>query len=615
MKKRVSVFLTLMLLVGIGYTVNAANSSQYLRSRLTVFSAQLYQEINNTLDESTDYYYAIGIVPIIDVNSNNPQLVTYLFKRMEESLSTFPGLRLAGEAEVLKAWDEAKKLPEDKRFQKMGEKLGVSGIILTSLVAHQTYYSINATVFSTKNGKHSDVTPTYLERSSIDSITADEMKAFVETFALAGNIVGSNKAATAGTATAGTQSQTGTASGNKASTGTQQSGSQAQTGTQSPTNTPQPGTQTQASASKNQAGASKSAGTSTGSTTTPTQPALPTSATDSISSASQSTQTTPGGTNGTSTQPSSEGANQSNNEGAVGGVNPGEPVKLALKLQGQSVMMSSLLFGFDLGDVNGDGMDELVYYAGGSNIQVRNLNNYAINYTYSKYMPTIKDYKILAIDIDGDGRDEVITHGYLLKVENNNLVTKQNRFISRPVSPYKDSGLNLFNQNSIFTVNYQGLVSRKYAIQGTAKRFIFADVDGGGDDELISVMEGEDENAEVRVYKVNGQTLHDPITLSNRFGYAVYTLDLNHNGLMEIYLKRNYFSGDKFLYSKIYVYEYDNGTYNLLTESQKLDCYIVDFSVFPKDNPSKLVVGTMNLKNKKQDPKEVKSRLLFYTLE
>ncbi len=287
---------------------------------------------------------------------------------------------------------------------------------------------------------------------------------------------------------------------------------------------------------------------------------------------------------------------------------------VSLNLVNQSPMMNNLLLGFDIGDVDGDGKFEVIYSAG-MNIQVRELQNYAVLWIHENYLPLSNDHKLIAVDLDGDGRDEVIGHGNLLEVDRDNFISSQPHFLSRPVTLYGNDGVALFSNDSIYIVNYQGLVLKKYKLgEGYGKRFAFADLDGDGSEELITTMDGVDEGATIQVFKVD-ETLKDPIILSDPYGFAIHVMDLNYNGRPEVYLRRNVFKGEEFLYSKIYVLESKLGELELIYESPKLDYFVVDFSSYPKKNPTLLVVGGMYLKHKKQSINEIKSQLFYYNLK
>lgn len=285
-----------------------------------------------------------------------------------------------------------------------------------------------------------------------------------------------------------------------------------------------------------------------------------------------------------------------------------------LKLATTSPLLDNLILGFDLGDVDGDGLEELVY-SGGNYLEVRDLSDYTILWTKFDYLPLSNDHKVLTVDLDKDGLAEVISHGHLVELVDDQLVSSNLRFISRPVTLYGQSEVALFDDGIVYIVNYQGLIQKKYFLgEGYGKRFVFADLNNDGALELVTTMQGEDEGATIQVFDV-AEKLENPRVLDELYGFAIQAADFNENGLPEIYLRRNFFHEDKFLYSKIYILESKDGLLQLIGESQPLDYFIVDFSLYPKAQPTRLVVGGMYLKHKRQAITEIKSRLFFYRLE
>lgn len=285
-----------------------------------------------------------------------------------------------------------------------------------------------------------------------------------------------------------------------------------------------------------------------------------------------------------------------------------------LKLATTSPLMDNLFLGFDLGDLDGDGLEELVY-SGGNYLEVRDLSDYTILWTKFDYLPLSNDHKVLTVDLDKDGLAEVISHGNLVELVDDQLVSSNLRFISRPVTLYGQSEVALFDDGIVYIVNYQGLIQKKYFLgEGYGKRFVFADLDNNGELELVTTMQGEDEGATIQIFDV-AEKLENPRVLDELYGFAIQAADFNENGLPEIYLRRNFFHEDKFLYSKIYILESKDGLLQLIGESQPLDYFIVDFSLYPKAQPTRLVVGGMYLKHKRQAITEIKSRLFFYRLE
>lgn len=287
---------------------------------------------------------------------------------------------------------------------------------------------------------------------------------------------------------------------------------------------------------------------------------------------------------------------------------------IRLNSRGQSWLFHTPLLGFAIGDFNDDQIDELVFNDG-ANLQVRSLVDYQLLWFMENYEPLSNDHKLLTVDIDRDGKDEIIGHGRLSELVADRLISTQPRFISRPVSFFDKKSIALFNNGVIYIVNYKGLIIEKYILgEEYGKRFIFIDLDKDGVKELVATMEGEDERATVKVFKVEDE-LNEMVTFDGEYGYAVHSMDLNQNDIPEIYLRRNFFDGEKFLYSKIFVYEFLDGKMNLLTETPRLDYYIVDFASYPQQDPTRLVVGGMYLKHKKQSLKEITSSLFFYTLD
>lgn len=285
-----------------------------------------------------------------------------------------------------------------------------------------------------------------------------------------------------------------------------------------------------------------------------------------------------------------------------------------LKLATTSPLLDNLILGFDLGDVDGDGLEELVY-SGGNYLEVRDLSDYTILWTKFDYLPLSNDHKVLTVDLDKDGLAEVISHGNLVELVDDQLVSSNLRFISRPVTLHGQSEVALFDDGIVYIVNYQGLIQKKYFLgEGYGKRFVFADLNNDGALDLVTTMQGEDEGATIQVFDV-AEKLENPRVLDELYGFAIQAADFNENGLPEIYLRRNFFHEDKFLYSKIYILESKDGLLQLIGESQPLDYFIVDFSLYPKAQPTRLVVGGMYLKHKRQAITEIKSRLFFYRLE
>lgn len=289
-------------------------------------------------------------------------------------------------------------------------------------------------------------------------------------------------------------------------------------------------------------------------------------------------------------------------------------VNSPLKLANTSPLFDNLMLGFDLGDLDGDGLEELVY-SGGNYLEVRNLSDYTILWTKLDYLPLSDDHKVLTVDIDNDGLAEVISHGNLVELVDDRLVSTNPRFISRPVTLYGEGGVALFNNGIVYVVNYQGFIQKKYPLgDGYGKRFVFVDLNNDGREQLITTIEGTDEGAMIQIFDV-AEELENLQTLDDRYGFAIQAADFNENGLPEIYLRRNFFFGETFLYSKIYILESQDGLLQLIGESPPLDYFIVDFSLYPKDKPTRLVVGGMYLKDKRQAIREIQSRLFFYRLE
>jgi hypothetical protein len=177
----------------------------------------------------------------------------------------------------------------------------------------------------------------------------------------------------------------------------------------------------------------------------------------------------------------------------------------------------------------------------------------------------------------------------------------------------------IFDKTSIYVVNFQGLVMKQFVLNAVAKRFVFADLEGDGKDEIIALMDGESENLKAQIYTTHPheakQTVSNPQPIEGSFSSAIRVLDLNQNGLPEIYLSRNVFSGTQFLYGKISVYESVAGKLTLIAESPELSYFIVDFAGYPKKTPNRLVVGGMALTSKTQSPTEIKSKILYFALE
>lgn len=617
--KKCWILLTAVILLGLlSYSALSMSPTYYLRSRLTNLTAELYKEMSDMVEPGADEYFSLALLPLIDVNGEKPELTIYLYQRVSEVISQFPGLRVAGYAETVNIWNElrAQKLSDSERFQALGKKLNVSVLVMTSLVTHSTHYTINGMVINATTGYQHEIDQIILERGLIDAIPKEEITTVAKAAeeSLRKGVSKPETANSSGTAKPGGQSETkpsGTTTGTPSNPGTstnQGSGTKPTqptspgTGAGAPTQPTSPGT---GSGNPAQPTGSNSS-TKPGSTTQPTKPGT----------AEPPANTQPG--DSVNAPIPGEETNVTPESESSTGVKPLEPQRHQLVLKEQSPLLSSIMLGMDMGDLNGDGVDELIYCAGPS-IQVRNLNNYYFLWTYDKYQPTTRDYKILAVDLDGDGKDEVASHGSLLKVVNNKLTTQQPRFVARPVALYKHSGVALFDKTSIYVVNFQGLVMKQFVLNAVAKRFVFADLEGDGKDEIIALMDGEADNLKAQIYTTvpqeAKQTLSKPRPIEGTFSGAISVMDLNQNGLPEIYLSRNVFSGTQFLYSKIYVYESSAGQLKLITESPELSYFIVDFAGYPKKMPNRLVVGGMALKSKTQSPAEIKSKILYFALE
>ncbi|AZR72918.1 hypothetical protein BBF96_05640 [Anoxybacter fermentans] len=554
MKKRWVFLLAIILLILIKFNFLALSTSpsQYLRTRFTVLAARLFQEISSEIEPDADYYYTIGLLPMMDVNGEKPNLARYLQELMEEVIGKFPSLRVVSSNEVLETWNELKKenLPEADFFSKIGERLNISGLVLTSLVTHPDYYTINALVVNTLTGITKKVELITIDRETIKALPIEEIQA-IELPSLP-NV-------------------------------------------KEPKNVNSEKLEIKTVEEEQKQGEFKKYIDSE-------KPDL-----EELKSEE------------TKLENEKSGSNQkvfklSSIEKLDENLKPGEEYQYYFELNGQSPLFNNLILGFDLGDLDGDGDLEIVY-CGGTNIEVRDLKDYQVLWTYKNYFPLSNDYKILTVDIDKDGKDEVIGHGNLLKLIEDRLVSKRPRFLSRPVTLYGSSGIALFDQGIVYIVNYQGLVMKMYHLgEGYGKRFIFTDLEWDGKEELITTTQGDDEGSTIQIFTVD-ETLKNPRVLSNHYGFAIYSMDLNGNGLPEIYLRRNFFEGDWFKYSKIYVLEYQDGKLKLIAETPKLEYFVIDFSSYPKTNPKRLVVGGMYLKHKKQSVNEIKSRLFYYTLE
>lgn len=523
MKKRWIIFVVMISLLVVNVSVYSVSPSHYLRSRLINLAAKLYQEISATVQSNSKFYYKIGFLPMIDVNGDNPDLVRYLEDKMVEVISRYPALRVVSSEEVLTVWNDLKsqELTDQEMFRLLGERLELSGVIMTSLITHPQHYSINGMVVDAQAGNHNDVELIILERDIIDVIP-----------------IGS-----------GQQIKIPTIPSEKP----KQEEPEVSESTE-PKEEPEP---------------------------IQVEPIKP------------------------------EFIDESST-----GLPKGE-VEYSMALQDQSPRFSNLLFGFDFGDFNGDGKLE-VGYSAGNTFHVRDLDDYGLLWSLNNYSTLSNDHKVLAVDLDGDSKDELISHGNLLEVQEDQLIKGQPRFNSRPVCLYDSHGVKgvaLYNGDTIYVVNYQGLVLKRYKLgQDMGKRFVFASLEGNDGENLITTMTGLNDSATIKIFQAI-QSLTDLQTLPASYGFAIHAADLDQNGKPEIYLRRNYFSQDQFLYSKIYVLESKEGELQLIGESPKLDYFIVDFTSYPKKNPTHLVVGGMYLTDKKQSIQEIQSRLFYYNLE
>ncbi len=518
-----------------GYSISVfgVSPSQLLRSKFILLSANLFQALHGEVATNN-----LGLLPMMNVNGEEGSLAEHLQKEMEEVIAIYPSLYLIPSEHVKVVWDELLKenLSEKELFQKIGEKLGISALVMSSLVTHSDVYSVNVMVVFTETGNKKNIKTITLDRNTIDQIPLGEARTITVT----------NETPLLDTTTTNTDSQD---------------------LSENSEDNPEVMAESKVEDDK----------------------------TKDIK--------TPSSENGINIEDS---------------YNP-DDYDVSLNLVDQSPLMNNLLLGFDIGDLDGDEKLEVVYSAG-MNIQVRSLESYAVQWIYEDFLPLSNDHKLIAVDLDGDFKDEVIAHGNLLEVVNINpyedeLISIQPRFLSRPVSLHGSRGITLFNKDSIYIVNYQGLVVKTYYLgEGYGKRFIFADLEGDGTEELITTMDGEDEGATIQIFEVD-ETLKDPVTLPDPYGFAMHAMDLNQNKRPEIYLRRNFFDGDKFLYSKIYVLESENDELKLIYESPKLDYFVVDFASYPKKKPNRLVVGGMYLNHKKQSINQIKSKLFFYNLD
>lgn len=585
----------------------------YLRSRLTNLTAELYKEMSEMIEPGADEYFSLVLLPFIDVNGDAADLAIFLHQRMTEVISQFPGLRVAGYAETVKTWNELhqQKLSDAERFRLLGNRLNVSAVIMTSLVTHSTHYTLNGMVVNAATGYQHEIEQIILERGLIDALPKEQIAAAVK--AQAESLKNPDQTAQGSKGSAG---QSGVA--DPSGTDQDQSGktqpSAPGLSDQGATEAAQPADAGSGALKPDQpsdgAGGQSDAAAKPGDTAQPVKPGTqPGGGTEAGTPRQSGDSALPG-------PGSSETGTASGGETSAG-VKPAESSH-RLVLKEQSPPLSSIMLAMDMGDFNGDGVDELVYCAGPS-IHVRNLTNYYFLWTYDQYQPTTRDYKVLAVDLDGDGKDEIASHGSLLKVVNNKLTAQQPRFVARPVTVYKQSGIALFDKTSIYVVNFQGLVMRQFVVNAAVKRFVFADLEGDGHDEIIALMDGEAENLKAQIYKTlpyeAKQTLSSPKPIEGTFSTAIRVLDLNQNGLPELYLSKNFFSGDRFLYSKIFVYESVSGQLKQVAESSELSYFIVDFAGYPKKVPNRLAVGVMTLQSKTQSPAEIKSRVLYFAFE
>lgn len=636
MKRKSLLFLTIFIIGTLSLSVLGASVSQHLSSRLTVLSAKIYNEVNGLCPG--EVYYQVAIVPVMDVNGEKPLLVRYLHKKMEDVVGMFPAIRVTPSAQVEQTWLalKAQGLSNQEIFREMGQRLGVSALLMTSMVTHPTHYTLNGVLVNTATFEQRQLETTVLDRTLLDTLTEEEILRVV-TPATSLN-TGESAIKTPETVTpvpaeedtaqeeTNAESEPVPADSDPSATTPvnptppEESGENTTLPVDIPPVTEEPGHSQPVEVVVTVPAESGESGDETPvvdnaeildvlTEIIANAPKTPAEITPPVDHSD--TATTPG-------KPVNTKPVEPKPPVQVTDPEPVKPAQLtntgAFVLASESPLLDNLLLGFDLGDIDGDGTAELIY-CGGMNIQVRSLSTYDKLWDFAPYRPASKDYTILAVDLDGDKADEIIYHGNLLKLVENELTSQQPRFLSRPVSLYNKTGVVLYNDNAAFIVNYQGLVKKEYPIGGTGKRFLFTDLEGDGTEELVVVYDGPDEESQVKVFKITGTGAVDPITLEGTFGYSLLTLDLNKNGRPEIYLRKNVFNGVTFLYSKIYAYESVNGKLQLIAESEKLNYFIVDFAQYPKAKPDRLVVGTMNLQSKQQSITEIQSKLFFYTLK
>ncbi len=569
--RRWNLLIVFVLLIGISFSVYAESPSKYLNSRLTVLSSRLLQEISMDIDQDENFRYHICLLPLMNVNGENEELADYLNQQLSEAIDGNPFINLVSPEKTNQVWNELKDeaLPQAELFQELGRRLEISGIFMASLVTHDKEYTIKALVINAKTGTYRDLDLIDMDRKQIDLLPYQQAESvdipgIIPDYAANIPEIDQQDPGDENSTNSGVtdQSDTVTVIDDRSETETSPNDSESENA------------------------------------------AITVEVSDNPDTALEP-----------ETNQISEPVTQLEEQDISSEPEENQDLSARLQLAMQSPLLDDLILGFDLGDLDGDGSEELVY-SGGNYLRIRNLTDYTVLWTKPDYLPASNDHKILTVDLDKDGMAEVISHGNLVELVDDLLVSSQPRFISRPVSLYGNDGIVIFNQGIVYVANYQGLIMRKYNLgEDYGKRFVFADLDGDGSKEFVTTMQGQDEMATIKVFNVGDDELHESQTLNGVYGFAIYAIDLNDNGVPEIYLRRNFFDGDKFLYSKIYVLENRERVLTLISESPRLDYFIVDFSSYPKTNPTRLVVGGMYLDNKRQSIQEIKSRLFFYTLE
>ena len=608
MKKKLVILMIVLMMTTFTLSVWGASATRYLHARLMVFTSRLYQQISPEIESTEeDKVFTIGLLPIVDVNGEKPQLTEYLQGKIEEVVKEFSSLKLESPTRVKETWKElqGEDLGRKEMIFELGRRLDLSVVVLSSLTTHPDSYTINGIIVDVSAQRYGD-------KIELISLDKDMVKRLplgqAERIELPSLINDTDQEPTPPPTTDSEDEQDSEEEKREDKQVEEEEKKEKQDEEdnlvgQKPANDNSNQNEEDQPADQVETEEKETEQTDNDQTD---QVEQDTQSEDEIEAEEviepEQEETVP-------EEPEIAPEDLINEDNKISGKN------ISLVLKDNSPFLDDLLLGFDVGDLTGDGELEVSYISGNS-LKVRSLVNYELLASYDGYRPMSNDFKILTLDIDGDKIDEIIGHGNLFEIVNNQLISQQPRFLARPVSILDSNQIAVYDNDSLYMVNYQGLVQGSYKLgKEYGKRLAITDLEGDGKKDLIITRESND-GALIDIFTFNEDDELEKVgTLSNQYGFALHTMDLNKNGKPEIYLRRNFFDGDKFLYSKIYVLESNNGSIKLLTESSRLDYFVIDFASYPAENPNRLLVGGMYMKSKKQSLNKIQSRLFYYNLE